>query len=394
MLTEYDEFPVHQYAYPFSKLPVTDLNWDDGYYFGVYNREARIFLYTGIRVAPNADIVGGYAGVSIGGVQRTVRVSRIWRPDFSVAIGPLRYEFVTAFRDIRLTLEPNDSGLSFDLHWLGLAAPYEEAHHVAENRGRRTTDQTRYSQGGTARGWIDVCGKRYEVEPFEWFADRDHSWGLYEPRSPLSDPREWLPPAEPAKRAFRFWMTFQSPELCGFHAFHEDAEGNQDGLNDVFGTPFEGAVDFGIDSGRPRIRFVRGAHRLRFVPGTRMLSGGTIDLEDELGRSWRQEFDVVCPPWATFPIGYYAGTWRDGGNIHTYHGTDEPYLEWDVMDFSVQPVDHELYTGRRLVGVYGAEYLVSARTEGPEGVAEGLGHVEFFMSRRYRRYRPDERGST
>src|SRR5712691_8877603 len=100
MLTEYDEFPVHQSAYPFSEVPANDFNWDDGYYFGVYNGEERAFLYTGMRVTTNADMVGCHAGLSVGGRQTTVRASRIWRPNFATAVGPLRYEFLKAYRDI------------------------------------------------------------------------------------------------------------------------------------------------------------------------------------------------------------------------------------------------------------------------------------------------------
>jgi len=53
MLTPYDEFPVHQYSRPFSELPNTDVSWDDGYYFGVYAAEAKLFLFTGMRITPH-----------------------------------------------------------------------------------------------------------------------------------------------------------------------------------------------------------------------------------------------------------------------------------------------------------------------------------------------------
>src|SRR5690606_6123287 len=120
VLTPYDEFPVHQYSRPFSLMPVSDFNWDDGYYFGVYSADAKMHLYTGLRVTPNADTVGAYAGVNHDGVQRAVRSSRIWRPDFDPAVGPIRYEFKEPFKAIRLVLEPNESGLAFDITWLAL----------------------------------------------------------------------------------------------------------------------------------------------------------------------------------------------------------------------------------------------------------------------------------
>lgn len=393
MLTPYDELPVHQYARPFSELPVSDFNWDDGYYFGVYNAEAKVFLYLGMRVTPNADMIGAYAGVSVDGKQTTFRASRTWRSEFATAIGPLRIEFVVPYREIRLVLEPNGSGVAFDLTWIGLSAAHEEAHHYARKRGRLTTDQTRYGQSGTAQGWIEVEGQRFEVRPHEWYADRDHSWGLYEPRAPLSDPREWLPPAEaedPAQqRRFRFWLPFQTSDYTGFYHFHENGRGERGDLNDVFGTPFEGLIDFGFDSDRPQITFVDGQHDLRFRTNSRVLDGGTISLVDDQGRSWRQDFEVAALPWATLPIGYYQGTWTDGGNIHTYHGPPEPYVEWDVLDLSSQPVAHTTYDGRLIKRLYGAEYLVRVRTEGPLGVSDGLGHLEFFMHRAYERYQPD-----
>jgi hypothetical protein len=386
VLTPYDEFPVHQYAYPFSQIPASDFNWDDGYYFGVYNADAGIFLYTGMRITPNADMIGCYAGVTVRGRQTTVRASRIWRPDFRTEVGPLRFEFVEPFREIRLLLDRNDSPFAFDLRWLGLAPAHEEAHHLARHRGRVTTDQTRYTQGGTAEGWIEIGGERHEVRAHEWYADRDHSWGLYEPRGPLSDPREWLPPREDSgpKRMFRFWLPFQARDLSGFYHFHEDEHGRQGELNDPFGTPFEGAIDAGFDG--ERLALVRGRHSLRFRPGSRVLEGGTVQLEDEHGREWRQELEVTAPAWVTFPIGYYQGNWRDGGNIHTYHG-QSPYVEWDELDFTTQPTDHTDYAGRKYRGILGAEYAVRVRTEGPDGIAaNGLGHLEFFIHRRYRGY--------
>ena len=268
MLTPYDELPVHQYARPFSEMPVSDFNWDDGYYFGIYNADAKVFLYAGMRVTPNADTIGAYAGVSVDGKQTTFRASRTWRPDFSTSIGPLSIKFPVPFREIHLALQPNDSGISFDLKWIGLSPANEEEHHYARRGGRITTDQTRYNQSGTAEGWIEVDGQRFEVRPHEWYADRDHSWGLYEPRAPLSDPKEWLPPIEakdPAnERMFRFWMPFQTPSFTGFYHFHENGRGERGNLNDVFGTAFEGLIDFGFESDSEQVTFVDGQHSLRF----------------------------------------------------------------------------------------------------------------------------------
>ena len=40
MLSQYDEYPVHQAPRPFAHIPSTDYSWDEGYYFGVFRRFA------------------------------------------------------------------------------------------------------------------------------------------------------------------------------------------------------------------------------------------------------------------------------------------------------------------------------------------------------------------
>ena len=52
MLTPFDEFPIHQMPYPFSVPSVTDLSFEDGFYFGVFSAEHEILLinaFTGPR---------------------------------------------------------------------------------------------------------------------------------------------------------------------------------------------------------------------------------------------------------------------------------------------------------------------------------------------------------
>ena len=162
-LTPYDEYPVHATAYPMSYIPASDPAWDDGYYYGVYDIESGVFLINGMRIAPNSNMIGGHSSLNINGVQRTLRLSRIWRDDFSVSIGPLRYEFIEPLRATRMVLEPNESGMSYDVTWRGLAPPHLSAHHRATRNGRYTTDQSRFNQVGTATGWIEIDGRRYDL---------------------------------------------------------------------------------------------------------------------------------------------------------------------------------------------------------------------------------------
>lgn len=385
-LTPYDEFPVHQAPYPVSYVPATDYAWDEGYFYGVYSADAKIFMITGMRMNPNADILGAHVGVNFGGRQRTLRLSRTWRQQWYTAIGPLRYDVVEPYRDIRLSLAPNEAGFAFDLHWLGLGPPHLSSHHGATNRGRRTTDQTRYNQVGIARGWIEIDGRRYEVDEKSWGACRDHSWGLYEARPPLVPEAKWLPPVEDRgpKRAMRFSMFFAAGDYSGHFHLHEDEDGRQVATNDAFGIPFEGAIDRGFES---RTHLVACSHELVFAPGTRSASKGVVRLKDEEGGDWTIDFDVAWPPAAVIQCGYHLGSWKDGGTIATYHGPGNPYSEWDEFDFTAQPAPHTLYGQTEPRSVYGVEHVARVRLTDPRGrVHNGLSEIEIFLNGRYAPY--------
>lgn len=220
-----------------------------------------------------------------------------------------------------------------------------------------------------------------------WFASRDHSWGLYGAREPLCPDPRWLPPPEPpaVRRALRFWLPFQTPEYTGFYHFHEDAEGRQMPMNDTFGTPFEGAIHFGLEG--PSVRLVSARHRLSFIPGTRAVSHGTVELRDERGGAWRHELEVVAPPWSPATIGYNVdgGSWKSGGNIGSYHGPGV-YIEHDEFDFSRQPY-HLLNHQGQPMRPHGREHLTVVRSTGPDGrTVVGLGQLEFLCEGRYAPY--------
>jgi hypothetical protein len=387
MLTPYDEFPIHQASRPFSHIPVSDFSWDDGYYFGVYSAEHKVFLFVGMRVNPNTNMVGGYAGINVDGIQHTFRFSRIWRPDFSTKVGPFSIEFEKPMEIIRLTLEENQSDLEFDYRWIAIAPPHEEAHHSASNHERVTTDQTRYTQGGTGDGWIKFKGKTYKVEPMKWFATRDHSWGIYKDRDPIKPAEKWLPPAEENKdkRSMRFWLPFQTPDYSGFYQFHEDEFGQQRKLNDTFGTPFEGVINYGF-SGK-KIHLVSAKHELVLNQGARSVSHGSVELVDENGDTWRHELKVACPPWSPSTIGYNVdgGSWKDGGNISSYHGSPL-YFEHDEFDLRIQPYNILNYVGKPW-RPHGREHLTVVKSTDPKGnVSVGLGQLEFLCEGRYLPY--------
>jgi hypothetical protein len=400
VLTPYDEFPVHTTPYPVSYIPSTDYNWDEGYYFGLLNPDERIFFCTGFRINPNTDMIGGYALFNLAGVQRTFRFSRCWRQNYLLTVGPFSCEFIAPLETICLALGANDSGIAFDFLWQGASRPHLEEHHSAELRGRRTTDQSRYSQAGTAKGMLSLGDKHWDVGSPGWVGVRDHSWGLYVERPPFAADPRWLPPrpANPNMRALRFWVVFKGGELSGFYHMHEDQEGVQRKLDDVFGTPFGGGFSFGKDE--RTVQLTAGRQHIEFEPGTRILRRARVTLTDSDGGVWLQELEAAAPPWVIQTMGYTPGSWKDGGSFHSYHGSETLATEWDEFDFSRQPFEYTPYgaAGRNEPDtmrtglsyrepIHGVEYLLRVRTTAPDGsVYEGAGQLELFINGPYRPY--------
>jgi hypothetical protein len=400
-LTPYDEFPVHQVPHPFSYIPSTDYAWDEGYWFGVFNPDEKVFLGTYLRINPNTDMIGGCVLLNIAGYQVTLRFNRCWRRNFNLEVGPYKMIIVEPLKKIRLVLDENESGISFDLLWEGTSPAFLEEHHVATNRGRRTTDQRRYSQPGKVGGWLKFRGRSWNVEPRTWSGSRDHSWGLYTSRPPLSPPSTLLPPPtvdEGPKRALRFWTCFRSEPYSGFFHLHETAEGKQCKMNDVFGTPFAGRIYRGWNE--EEVELVAGEHQMEFEPGKRLLKKAVLKLTDAQGREWRQVFEIETPPWIVQPMGAFPGSWKDGGTFFTYHGSEELALEFDEGDYSIQPVEYKPYavsgaaaeegfnTGTNVGSkVYGPEYLGRVTTYAPDGsVSKGSCQIELFINGRYLPY--------
>jgi hypothetical protein len=93
------------------------------------------------------------------------------------------------------------------------------------------------------------------------------------------------------------------------------------------------------------------------------------------------------PPYVIIQAGYHQGSWKDGGNQHTWHGPQDPYMEWDEFDFRNQPTPHTLYGETEPRQVYGVEHIGSIVITAPDGtVYHGKQHTEIFLNGRYAPY--------
>jgi hypothetical protein len=260
----------------------------------------------------NRGVIDGFAGVSRGHEQWTVRGSRELRsaPE-DTAIGPIIYEVVEPLGQVRLRLEPNDvQPIAFDVVLSGVTPPFFEERNLVRNRRTQRVDVNviRYHQGGWATGTIVVDGETYELGNENAFGFRDHSWGVRQgvgaAPTDLIGATAAVDRSAGAPRGGMKWTPsfFRRPDGTYYETaiFITDGAWNYTSayVNDSDGTQ----------------QLVRSAEpHIRYDPRTRFVQGGELHLVMESGKERVVEVEALGQSGFFLKTAGY-GSWK--GHIH------------------------------------------------------------------------------
>lgn len=365
-LTSFDDYPFHQHPMPFQSPVTTDSHYNDGYWFAFY--AADWYIFAGLRLHPNVNVIDGFASVAHADRQRALRVSRALRPRYEdIAVGPLSLEILEPLRRVRLTLADNPSGIAFDVELETQAPPFIETRYQHMKYGAIVNDTIRYTTVCRATGSAQLAGESLNVD--SWHAIRDHSWGV---RSSMGVPTRVSGTDRTAEeandRAIRFWIPFEAADHCGFVNSHEDADGRT--------LDFEGRLDFPDGTS---LKLVSMEHDLTYVPGTKRPSSGRLVLHGADGSSRTYDLKASGTPADVQAIGYYRG-WHDGLSAGIYRGAE--HLEHDDYDCApgAEPTGPPHVPVQRRLGP--TEFPMFLTHEGQPGMA----HFEHYIFGPYHRY--------
>ena len=312
MLVHLDDSPWHQLPTTFDHVGTSDPRFFDRLWFAASAPDGSGALQFTIGVYQNMNVVDGGFVVIHRGMQHNVRVSRQLRPLYDTSCGPLRFDVLAPFEHIRLSIAPNAGGVHGELDWRATSAPQEERHHFGRRWGRVLEDYSRYDQIATLSGWLDIDGERVELT--DWWACRDHSWGVRE-RVGIPEPFTGeLPAAEGSAFAFLFFST-------DTHSGHLQATARGDfaHMTAAIIDRADGSIASGehmtvdahfVDDGRPR----------RFDIATFVVREGEEDVHYEVRRNG-------C---AVAMLGLGYGGYDDGLGLGVHRGVE--HLEHDVWD--------------------------------------------------------------
>jgi hypothetical protein len=223
-----DETLHHQITDTFATVGQSDRSWTEKVCAMAAPADGSVQLAFGLGRYPNRGVLDGYAGVSRGSEQWTVRASRRLASDLEgTAVGPIRYEVIEPLRVVRFSLEPNDvQPISFCWTFTGALPPALEQREQHRSRDglRLDADIVRYHHIGTAEGWLQLDGIRYDLDGDTAVSTRDHSWGVrYMVGAPVADVEG--PARPPGVSTIVIW----SPILCrrpdgsryGIHLYYQ-----------------------------------------------------------------------------------------------------------------------------------------------------------------------------
>jgi len=185
-----DEQFTHQIADTFAIVGTSDPSWTEKVCAMALARDGALQMGFGLGKYTNRDVFDGYAAISRGATQWTVRASRrLAAAPASTTVGPIHYEVIEPLQRVRFRLDRDGvQPIAFDVEFSAVVPPRLEERTHMRDQYRVSADLVRYHQVGVASGWIEVEGERTEVDPETWVSTRDHSWGVrYDVGLPAAD---------------------------------------------------------------------------------------------------------------------------------------------------------------------------------------------------------------
>lgn len=348
MLTKADDFPVHQLPEPIATSG-TDRNFYDRYFFNGYTMDGHVFFAVALGVYPHLNVMDASFSVIADGVQHNLRASRLLRSErLDTQVGPIAVAVVEPLKRLKVTVGDNAHGITAEIEFTARAQAVEEPRFTYRQGPRTIMDYTRLTQNGDYEGFIEIKGRRIDIDAGMVIGARDRSWGV-RPIG-LADPQGVAPPRPP--QFYWLWSPLNFPDM--FMLYHNNA--------DETGKPWNTASVIGALGDAQPMHMTSCTAQLDFKSGTRHAKRAVIETTDPKGGAWRAE---LTPRFNFYMsgIGYMHPEWGHG------HYKGENALGYDTYDLGAVNENDPRFLH--------VQAFVTARLAGPGGIERvGAGVLE------------------
>ena len=175
-----DESFTHQLPTTFDQVHDPDPTWSDRCYFFAASPDGTMLLASGYGNNPNTRTAMGYVKVSLADGRHWDLLSGrpVTGDDRSdVSAGPMRWTCIQPLKKWRLDVEPNASGIAWELYYEPTAPMWELLPmKVRDKDGQQLADMYHMKEPGRWTGWVEIDGQRFSVDGFH--GGRDRTFGV------------------------------------------------------------------------------------------------------------------------------------------------------------------------------------------------------------------------
>ncbi len=337
MLSNFDDYPIHQTPEPVAQPATTDFNFYDRYWFNGISEENGLIFALALGLYPNRRVMDASFTVVIEGVQSSFHASRLAPlARNSTVVGPLNLEVLAPMKMLRAVLEPNETGISCDLIFTARTAPIEEPRSIMRRQERIVMDTTRFTQFGRWQGWIEVKGRRLEIDPQRVLGTRDRSWGV----RPVGE-RDAGIGAHYIPQVFFLWAPVHFDSFCTHYCAFEDEEGNQTQASGYLVPAFQIMDDIPDAPDNSLRETASVAQKTQWIPGKRLIKSSEITMVEENGASHVIALEPLHRM-HQLGLGYMHPEWGHGmwkGEL-SISGETWNIADVDHTDYRMQHIQH------------------------------------------------------
>lgn len=367
MITDFDDYCIHQTTQPVAQPGPSDRNFYDRYWFNGFDAQGTYLFEIGFGLYPNRKVMDGHFGITTGGKQYAFHASRrAPKERGETVIGPLSITVVQPMRQIRVRLEPNEHNIECDLLFTATSVPHEEPPNVMHDDGHLIMHNSRFTQMGHWSGYVSIDGNRTEVS--QAYGTRDKSWGV----RPVGEPQGGAPGlmnAEPG--VYWVWCPLNFGDVCTQFGTFEDRDGNPTQVSADLVPLYSNPEDIPRLEEPGLIAMTQAKHNITWQAGTRRANSIQLDFVDKHGNQYDIVAEKVGLTFHMLGIGYNHAEW---GHAFWKGELETGREEWDLSE--VNPLDYQFLHTHQVV-------RATMKEANGNGERTGMGTLESIVIGRH-----------
>ncbi|MEH6551304.1 MAG: hypothetical protein V7711_18605 [Pseudomonadales bacterium] len=340
MITNFDDYCIHQTVMPIAEPSQSDRNFYDRYWFNGFDADATFFFEIGLGLYPNRRVMDGHFSVTVGDKQYAFHASRrAPKERGETEIGPLKLEIVEPMRQVRVSVTANEHNIECDLLFTAASVPHEEPANVMYDDGHLIMHNTRFTQMGYWEGHFSIDGQRYEVS--RAYGTRDKSWGV----RPVGESQGGAPGllnADPG--VYWVWSPINFGNICTQFGTFEDREGKATQVSADIVPLYDNVDDIPRLEDPGMIPMGHIEHKINWHKGTRRAASAEISMTDKAGQRYDIQVETTGLRFHMLGIGYNHFEW---GHAYWKGELEIGREEWDLNE--VDELDYQFLHNHQVV---------------------------------------------